>query len=100
MTLSIILGSAFCATALIALHYFPWPKRLTRPIAYLIGTGAILGCYSGVCIFLQWWSPLIAVWAISAGAGVAVLACYAYDAYRGATNLLKVRMNGDSKNDA
>lgn len=100
MILATIIGATFCAVALVALHYFPWPSQLTRPQAYIVGTAVILATYSGVCIFLQWWLPLIAVWAVAVGAGLAVLACYAYDGYRRATNLLRVAKNVNSQDDA
>jgi len=100
MILATSIGVAFCGVALVALHYFPWPKRLTRPQAYIVGTLAIIATFSGVCIYLAWWLPLAAIWAITVGAGIAVLMCYAYDAWRGATNLLRMGKHGDSSDDA
>jgi len=68
------------AALLMAEHWAPWPRKLRRLEAYIIGVATLMMCFSILALAAHWYAPLITIWAIVAAGGVAVGLCYAIDA--------------------
>ena len=71
--------------AQLALHWLPWQlllgRDLPRPAAYMLGTSGIALPLTG--LFWAWGfpGPILALWAVVVGSGLAVLAGYLLDAW-------------------
>ena len=63
----------------VVLHWFPWPCRLKRLAAYVLGVGAIL---AGITYWLNETGHrdlIWPVWSFAIAAGAAVFLCYGID---------------------
>lgn len=82
---SILIASLLTVLILIVEHYFPWRMligRDLRPVeCYIAGILAIHLPLSTLLVIWQLWTALIALWALTIGGGVAVIACYILDHY-------------------
>lgn len=77
------LACLIAALLLFVEHWFPWHlvigRELPRPAAYVLGVLALMLPFSGLLVYWRSWQALIAVWAVVASGGAAVLGAYALD---------------------
>ena len=79
----IALACLIAALLLFVEHWFPWRlvigHELPRPAAYVLGVLALMLPFSGLLVHWGAWQALIALWAVVASGGAAVLGAYALD---------------------
>ena len=85
MSWDIAIAVVVAALAMLSLHWLPWRmllgRDLPRPAAYILGTLGMAMPLTG--LFAAWgaWWAMLALWAVVAGSGLAVLGAYLFDAW-------------------
>lgn len=102
-TLSTFVACLVAALAIVAGHYFAWPKRLARLLAYGFGVGTIMLSFALLATLehggaTTWASAAIVLAIVAAAAGATTLACYAFDGWWRMRNVLKAMRERNGEN--
>ncbi len=79
--------TALIAALLLAVeHFIPWFDIFHRPLprlgAYILGVAAMIVPLTALFILWRAWLAILALWSVVLAGGLAVMLCYAFDAWR------------------